>query len=799
MPVLTAAQLLLIARQHLQAGQAEDAQALCRKVLAREPRNPAALHLSALAAERAGRRDAAASLLARAAVAAPQNPDLHAELGRVEHLLNHLPQAQAAYACAREIAPHHFPAAVGLARVLHAQRQFASAAEAWRSALAINPGAVELYIPLSDTLLAQGDAAAAAQACQQALAARPADPALQHRLAVALAQAGELEDALAAARRAVDLDSASAAGWDHLGQILHQLGRLEPAAAAFQEATARDPAWAPAFIHLGHVYLALGATDQAVSAYHQALVLSPEDPEVFARIGEALKDEAQWDAVIAAYRDVIARRPADPQAYFDVGLAFQRRRQLDAAMDAYRRVLELDPDHVPARNNLALALKDAGRIPESITCLRHIIAAHPDDAACHGNLLYVLHFAPASDAGTLDAEHVRWRQAHADRFKAIHRPHPNSPDPQRPLRIGYVSPNFREHPVGRFMAPVLAAHDRTHFQTTCYAHLPRADELTQIIQKSVDHWVDVRHLSPEALALRIRDDQIDILVDLTMHMGDSRLLTFARKPAPIQVTYLAYCSTTGLDSIDYRLTDPYLDPPEEIQNSKFPASSYAEQPYHLPVSYWCYAPGFVTPEVNPLPALAAGHVTFASLNNFCKVSPACLDLWRRLLSQVPDSHLVMHALPGQHRQEVLDFLAAAGIGSQRVRFFDMLTLDHYFRLHHAIDIALDPFPYPGGTTTCDALWMGVPTISLVGQAPHTRSGLSILSNIGLSQFAVTTPEDYLRAAGDLAADLSRLADLRATLRQRLLASPLMDAPRFTRDLEAAYRTMWQHWCARRTR
>jgi predicted O-linked N-acetylglucosamine transferase (SPINDLY family) len=301
-------------------------------------------------------------------------------------------------------------------------------------------------------------------------------------------------------------------------------------------------------------------------------------------------------------------------------------------------------------------------------------------------------------------------------------------------------------------------------------------------------------LSDEAAARIIRDDQIDILVDLTMHMADNRLLVFARRPAPVQATYLAYCGTTGLVAIDYRLTDPFLDPPYENDAGGGPI--YSEESICLPETYWCYRPPAEIELRSTPPTLNSGHVTFGCLNNFCKVTGATLDAWGQLMQRVPGSRLVIHARPGSHRDRVRDFFTSQNIAPDRLTFADKLPLRDYLRLYEAIDVALDSFPYGGGTTTCDALWMGVPVVSLAGQTAVSRGGLSILSNLGLPELVAADVEGYIEIASGLARDLSRLADLRGTLRNRMLRSPLMDAPRFARNIETAYRRMWHRWCAK---
>ena len=274
-----------------------------------------------------------------------------------------------------------------------------------------------------------------------------------------------------------------------------------------------------------------------------------------------------------------------------------------------------------------------------------------------------------------------------------------------------------------------------------------------------------------------------------MHMAHNRLLVFARKPAPVQVTYLAYCGTTGSDTIDYRLTDGFLDPPELGDEYS------SEKLVRLPNCFWCYVPPPQVPPVAPPPAQANGVVTFGCLNDFAKVTPDTLKTWSAILRSVPGSRLVIHCKEGAHRRTVLDLLARENIEEQRLSFLGFLPIEKYFAAYHQLDIALDSFPYAGGTTTCDALWMGVPVVTLAGQTGVARGGLSILSNIGLPDLIATTLDQYIQIATTLAADLPRLSALRTSLRPRIQASPLMNAPQFARDVESIYRQIWQTWCA----
>jgi predicted O-linked N-acetylglucosamine transferase (SPINDLY family) len=345
--------------------------------------------------------------------------------------------------------------------------------------------------------------------------------------------------------------------------------------------------------------------------------------------------------------------------------------------------------------------------------------------------------------------------------------------------------------VARFLLPLLANHDHQAVEVFAYAQVPVPDEMTQRLRSQTDAWRSLVGLSDDQAAELIRQDRIDILVDLAMHTSGNRLLVFARKPAPVQVTYLAYAGSSGLNTMDYRLSDPYLDPPGGDE------SAYIEQTIRLPDTYWCYRPVVDLP-LQPPPSVEKGFVTFGCLNNFCKMNEALLGLWAQALRAVPHSRLLLHAHEGSHRQRVLEYLQREGIERSRVNFAGKMPTEAYFGLYQSIDIALDTYPYGGGTTTCDALWMGVPVVSLAGKTAVSRAGLSILSNIGLPELVASTSEQYVSVAVELANDLRRLQESRSTLRQRMEVSPLMDATNFARGIETAYRRMWRAWCASHT-
>jgi predicted O-linked N-acetylglucosamine transferase (SPINDLY family) len=400
-----------------------------------------------------------------------------------------------------------------------------------------------------------------------------------------------------------------------------------------------------------------------------------------------------------------------------------------------------------------------------------------------------MHYGPGIDRAELFAEHQRWAAQHAAELSPITRSATNGFNPHRRLRIGYVSADFREHPVAHFIGPVLAARDRAQFEVIGYSDVPQPDESTKRLSAQMDEWREISGLSDEALAELVVRDGIDILVDLTGHAGKNRLLAFARKPAPIQVTHFGYPDTTGLSAMDYRMSDAHADPPGETE--KF----HTEKLVRLPDVAWCYEPS-ASPPVKELPVREAGFVTFASFNNIPKLTNEVLALWARILKGVPNARLkLLTNAPGQSNERVWQEFEKRGVDRARVSIVDRLPREQYLELHNTVDIGLDPFPYNGAVTSCDALWMGVPVMTLAGATYVARQGVSVLLNLGLADLIAASAQEYVEIAIQLAGDLERLADLRRELRDRMNASAIMDGRRFARNLESAYRRMWQEFIA----
>ncbi len=531
-----------------------------------------------------------------------------------------------------------------------------------------------------------------------------------------------------------------------------------------------------------------GRLAEAEKIYRHVLAQQPNHPDALHLLGVLAAQAGKLDDAIKIIRHAITINPTNASYHGSLGNAQHDNQQPDEAIASFREAIRLRPDLAQAFNNLGNVLRDTGQLDEAIASVRQAIRLRPDHVTAHSNLLANLHYHPDQDAEAIYEESHRWNQQHAEPLKKFIQPHTNNRDPNRPLRVGYVSPDFCRHPVGLYMAPLLAHHNPQQVESFCYSDVKIPDDMTARLRRSTRAWRDTAGFHDAQLAHQIRNDQIDILVDLSLHSAGNRLLTFAVKPAPIQVTWLGYAGTTGLTTMDYRLTDPFIDPPGTD-------AFYSEKSIRLPHTFWCYEPLHPTLQVSPLSALETGHITFGCFNNFAKVTTAALELWIKLLSAIPNSRLLIHAPPGKHQTRLIEQFSRAGIDPTRLEFTGRKALLDYFQQFHRIDIALDPFPCSGGTSTCDALWMGVPTITLRGRTAVGRGSASILSNVNLADWIAETPEQYLSIAAQMTTDLPKLASLRSGLRRKMEQSPLMNSAQFARDMETAFRRMWEQWCS----
>ncbi len=823
---MTIPQAFAFALQHHQSGRLAEAEAIYRQILAVDPRHADALHFLGLVAQQTGRPEIALDLLRQSIALAPNSASFHGNFGAALAGAGHFEEAITAYRQAIALQPDFPEVYSNLGNALRDQGKLDEAIAAYRQSIALRSNLPEAHNNLGNALRDRGQVGEAIAAYGQAILLRPTYAEAHSNRGNALADAGQSDAAISAYRQAIALQPNYAEAYNNLGKVLRDQGQMEQAIAACRQAVALQPAFAEAYSnlgqtlrdaglleeavtsgrraialkptlveahnHLGNTWHDLGHFDEAMASYRQAIALQPDNATAHSNLGHILREMGQPVEAIAACRAAITHRNTLPAAHANLGNALRDLGQPDAAIAAYRQAIALRPGYPEAHGNLGTAWRDVGQLDEAIASYRQALMLNPRLVATHSDLIFTLYHHPAFDTRAIADQLALWNQQYAEPLRQDITPHPNHPIPDRRLRIGYVSPDFREHPVGHFLLPLLTRHDRDHFEIHCYAQVPVPDARTGQLRAQADHWHSIVGLNDEQAATLIREHQIDILVDLALHTAHHRLLVFARKPAPVQLTYLAYAGSSGLSTMDYRLSDPFLDPPDAIE------SHDSEQTLRLPRTYWCYQP-VESPPVTPLPAHTAGHITFGCLNNFPKVSGPALETWTRLLQVMPDAQLLLLAPEGSARRRIREFLEQAGVDPRRLRFVERAPLSTYLQMFAQIDIALDPFPYGGGTTTCDALWMGVPVVSLAGQTAVGRGGGSILSNIGLPELVARTKEEYVQIASNLARNIPHLDHLRMTLRDRMQASPMMDAPQFTRDVEQAYRTIWSHWCAQQGR
>jgi len=686
--------------------------------------------------------------------------DLMFAMGTAHQALADYPRAIEAYARAIELDPAHVDALNNLGNAYRQQHELDDAEHAYRRALAIAPHDANALTNLGTLLQARGRIDAAIPLLEAAVKAAPASPHALLNLGVALRARGDNATAVTLLARVLELDAHFPEAAYNLGNALHALGNAREASLFYEHAIAVNPAHADAYNNLGNVFRELGDSTRAAEAFDKAIALRP---------------------------DLVA-------AHNNAATLMRTLGRIDEAETRLRRALEIDPHHSVTHNNLGTVLKDAGRIEDGIACYREALRCDPDNVIAHSNLAYALTFSAEDPEAPLEACR-RWSAQHEARYRATRQSHARLGDEDRArrLRIGYVSPDFRNHCQALFMMPLLSHHDHARFEIYCYSTVVRPDEVTDRLKSHADVWRDVRTLDDDQLAQQIRDDRIDILLDLTMHMSDARPLLFARKPAPVQIAWLAYPGTTGIEAIDYRLTDPWLDPAGSDRH-------YSEQSIRLADSFWCYDPLTSStkpadmPEVNALPARDHGFLTFGCLNNPCKLTDRTLQMWRGVLHEAVDARLLLMAPHGAARTRLLERLASHGIGGERVRFVPFQSRADYLRTYCEIDIGLDTFPYNGHTTSLDASWMGVPVVTRVGATAVGRAGLSQSMNLGLAELVAHSDEQFVDIALQLARDLPRVARLREGLRARIAASPLMDGARFATQVEAAFRTAWERWC-----
>ena len=637
-----------------------------------------------------------------------------------------------------------------------------------------------------------GRFADAAGIYQRLLEILPDSHDIRHLQGLALFDLGQPIDGIRLMEEALARNPGAGHYYNNLGSRLIDHGEFRRAEELLKQGATRSPACPATRYNLGNALFRQGKYLPAITCYRESLALQPDFAMCDLQLGLALHNAGLRSEALTHYQAAVAAHPEDPALRINHGALMQSECDLDGAAEAFREAVRLTPQDATPLNNLAVVMKEIGDVSEATRLLRRCVELKPSSLEIHSNLILTLHYDPTATEADLTAAHEAWNRQHP----SPHRSHTNVPEPGRRLRLGFISPDLRDHVVGRALLPSFRRFDPTHFELYCYGNTV-ADAVGEEFKSGCHAWRELGTKTAAQLAEEIVADGVDILIDLALHTSDNRLDVFALKPAPLQVSWLGYPESSGLATMDYRLTDAHLEPSTGNR-----LAHPHEQAWLLPDCWTCYEPPTGYPEVNALPSAAGKPFTFGSFNNNCKINGAVLDAWARILLATPGSRLQLLAKQGGHRRRFADEFSRRGIDPTRIHFADYLpaapglSQGALLARYHEIDLALDTFPYGGMTTTLDALWMGLPVVSLVGQRNLGRAGLSILSNVGLADFAVTSVDAYVESAVRAAQDTAKLARLRGELRSRMQVSPLLDAAGFTRKIEQAFRTMWVEWCRR---
>lgn len=735
-----------------------------------------------------------------------------------------LAEAAARYRTIIHNDPRHMEALYQLAWVCCRQGQLAEGVDLARRAIAEEPRRARWHVLLGRALAELGEMRDALASFDRAIAYENSHAEVYCDRGVVLTQLGRVGEAIESYRRAIALQPEVPTHWCSVGAAQSELEDYEEALASFDRALALAPNYAEAHVGRATALIRLQRADAARANLEQALAIAPDHVAALVSYGDLLRTFGRRDEALASYDRALAlapnevlaligraivletlQRPEEALASLDHALTMvppdanslsmrghllRLLRRHDEALATLNHALEIEPDHAEALGDRGSVLLDLGRPSDAIHSYRRALAIAPRPEV-HSRLIAALNFDPDVSAADQRAERLQWNEQHARVFAADILPHRNVPNHHRRLRVGYIGSAFNHQATTYTFASAIVHRDVERFEVVCYANDADQDAITGQLRASADTWRQIDGWSDASIANCIRGDGIDILVDLAGHSGGQRLLVFARKPAPIQVTGWGDPIGTGIASMDYVFVDPVLTPADQ-------RTFLVEKPYELPsaLGYWMPEP---LPDLSQLPAMSRGYVTFGSFNRIAKIQDPVVRSWAAILRAVPNARLLIQSElefdDGGRRLDIEDVFADEGVNASRIRFCGLRGRTEDLAKYGEVDIALDPFPYSDGETTLDALSMGVPVITLAGRTISSRLAASSLTTLGLTDFVTTQRRDYVDVAVGMARDVTALAYLRVSLRSLLASSIIGDPVRYARSVEAAYCAMWRDWCA----
>lgn len=707
------------------------------------------------------------------------------QMGMAAHGRGNLAEAERLYRQVLAASPKDSDAHHLLGVLLHQSRRSAAGIEMVQRAITLNPNAAIYYGNLANMYRETGHFAQAAKAFEDAIRLDPGNTSFRFRLAGLLSN--DLHKPGEAAPLFKDLLQSQPQSEELLFQLalaLHRTGNIREALPYYEQAVALAPRDTDLLSNYANALLTEGNREQALAVFHRAIAIDPKKAILHYNLGVALMSDPASEDAANAFRKTIELNPDDMFGYINLAAVLRYQGKLEESAQIYAQLLERYPQEAHVHSNLGLTRLNQGRQDEAIEAMRKAVLINPHVPMLYSNLLLSLHYHPDYDSQKLFAEHRVWGEMIEARVTPmVHTPRSSA---SRRLRIGYVSPDFRQHSVAFFIEPILDHHHRRAFEIFCYANQPISDSITHRLRSLSDNWRNILSLPDPVAAEIIRKDEIDILIDLAVHTNANRLELFAHKPAPIQGTYLGYASTTGLRAIDFRLTDAWVDPPGTTD------AHHTEKLIRLPDTQWVYRPMPGLPDVSPLPAEQRGHITFGAATNLAKINPDSIAMWSRVLMALPSAILIIKGNGTDNPPTQNYFRQAflrAGVAEKQIQFQANSPIREYFDFFSSIDLILDTYPYAGGTTSCHALYMGAPMVTRTGNSSVSRVGASLLHNVGLAELMSDSAEGFVETCLRIASDIPRLSQMRRHLREKMRGSPLMDELRFVRNLEAAYQAI----------
>lgn len=702
-----------------------------------------------------------------------------------------LAEAEDLYRRAVAAAPQEPSALHLLGLLLHQTRRDAEAIPLLRRAIEVDPRSPDYRNTLANVLRGQGALVEAEALLRVALELEPGFLEAHVNLGNVLGDLGRLDEAVGAFVTAIGIDGRCVEAHVGLGRIYQKLNRTEDAIAEYRAALTLRPDLSQVWYNLGLALESQDRIDQALEAYQQALAIRPDYAEAFNNLGNLLQAKGDLRGAAEAFESAVKWKPDFAEAHFNLGNAAREARRLEDAVVCYRRALSIRPEMAWAHENLGVVLQLQGRLGEAAECYRRAVAISGRPSA-HDSLLMLMNYWPDVDPAAVYGEHLNWARLHEAPLISSIRPHANDRDPDRRLRIGFVSADFHLHSVMFFAEPIIRGLDRGQFEVYCYSNRRQGDAVTERLRNACQGWRQIERLSDAQAAELIREDRIDILVDLSGHTAGNRLLVFARKPAPVQVTHIGYPNTSGLSGMDAWISDPRLDP----EDRPTPCS---ERLIRLGEAFACYLPPEGAPAPAEPPMLANSFITLGSFNTVAKLNEKVIGLWARLLRRIPTARLLLKTgslADSAVRDRIRGVFESQGVEGGRLLLEGAVDFHEHLAHYHRVDLQLDPFPFNGHTTTLHGLWMGVPVVTLMGNTHAGRRGAMLLRNLGLGELIAAGEEDYIRIVAELADAPDRIRELRAGMRDRVAGCPLTAQHRHVAELTCVYRELWREWCAR---